>query len=61
MEVGIDEDEKDRKRKYMAIFSTGGGDVTCPENMEGLYASVWSLGMEEEVDLTFPYWKVFDE
>ena len=53
--MGIDEDEKDRKRKKMALFSTGGGDITCPENMEGLYASVWSWGMEEEVNLNFPY------
>ena len=59
--MGIDEDEKERKSKNMALFSTGGGDITCPENMEGLYASVWSWGMEEEVDLNFPYWKGFDE
>ena len=36
----------DRKKKDMEILTTGGGDMTSPENMEELYALVWSWGTE---------------
>ena len=43
------------------VFSTGGGESTNPENMEALYVSVRSRGMEEEEDTPFTYWKGVDE
>ena len=45
----------------MSIFPTGGGKATRPENIVAFNASVWSQGMEEQVDLTFLKWKGVDE
>ena len=38
-----------------------GGDITCQGNMEDLYASIRSQGMEEEYDIRFPDWKGVDD
>ena len=35
-----------RKKKGMEILTTGGGEMTSPENIEYLYALVWSWGTE---------------
>ena len=45
----------------MAMLPTGGDEATILENMEALYASIRSLGTEEEDNITFPYWKVVDD
>ena len=39
----------------------GGGDDTSLENMEALYASIWSWGTEEEDNTPFPDWKGVEE
>ena len=38
--VNTDWEEKERKRKYTAIFPIGGGEDTNLYNMELLYASI---------------------
>ena len=43
------------------VFPTSGGEFANPENIEALYTSVRSLGTKEEDDISFPYWKGFDE
>ena len=48
-------------RKDKAVFPTGGGEATNPENMKALYKSVWSWGTEEEDKITFPDWKGVDD
>ena len=45
----------------MAIFPTGSGEATIPENLEDLNASVWSGGTEEYYGIHFPDCKVVDE
>ena len=44
----------------MVVLPTGGGDATILENMEALYANLWSWGMEEEDGITFSDWKEVD-
>ena len=39
----------------------GGCETTRPENMEGLYASIWSWVMEEEYGIPFPDCNGVDE
>ena len=43
------------------VFPIGGSEATNPENMEALFASIQSLGTEEEVDIPFSYWNRVDE
>ena len=47
-------EEKERRMKDMMIFPIGGGEATNPVNMEGLYVSIRSGGMEEEDNIPFP-------
>ena len=46
--MGTDGEENIRRGKDMGAFLMGGGEATNPENMEVLYASIRSWGMEEE-------------
>ena len=55
MTVDTDGEEKERRRKYMAILPTGSGEATRTENMKDSYVSIWSWGTEEEGGTTLPY------
>ena len=57
MEVDTYREEKERRIKDTAVFLMGRGEARSPENMESLYASVQSLGMEEDYDIPFTDWK----
>ena len=59
--MDTDREEMERRRKENLAFPTVGGESTNPENMEALYASVRSWGMEEQDNTPFPYWKGVDE
>ena len=59
--VDTETEEKERKRKYKFVFLTVVGEVKNPENIEGLYESVRSWGMEEEDYITFTYLMEVDE
>ena len=48
----------ENKRQY---YRRGKVEATSPENMEFLYASLRSWGMEEEDDITFSEFKGFNE
>ena len=61
MMVDIDRGKKERTRKDTAVFPSRGGEVTSPENIEALYASEWSWGIEEEDGTHFPDWKGVDD
>ena len=61
MTVDTDGEEKERRRKYMAILPTGSGEATRTENMKDSYVSIWSWGTEEEGGTTLPYQKGVDE
>ena len=45
----------------MEIFPIWGGEATRLENMEALYASVRTWGIQEEDGTTFTFWNGFDE
>ena len=53
MTAETDRKEKESRQKYTAIFPTGGGEATIPENMEALYASSQQWGTEEEGGIYF--------
>ena len=54
-------EENNRRRKEKVVFLTSGGEATKPENMEALYASVWSWFTEEEDGTLLPNRKGVDE
>ena len=49
------------EEKKKGHFTKGGCEATNLENMEALYASIRSWGMEEEGNIPFPSWKGVDE
>ena len=53
--------EKERRIKEMKTLPMGGGEVTRKEDMEALYASVRSSGIEEEYVIPFTDWEGVEE
>ena len=54
-------EENQKNRKYTERFPTWVGEYEILENMEVLYAFIWSWGMEVEDDTNFPEWNGVDE
>ena len=59
--VDTDREEKESRIKGKVTFPTSGGKATNPENMEDLYASVWSWSTKEENSIPLPYCKRIGE
>ena len=46
--MDTDREKKGRRKEGGVASPTGGGEAKKPENMEDLYAYVWSWGTKEE-------------